>query len=361
MIGARETGNETYAVNLLNALARTARSQDTIIAAVARPGDAGARLDLRKNDLVVQVSESPFRRMLVDLPALARRHGADVLHVTYAGPLLCHCPMVVTVHDVSFRRNPEWFSPRDRLVLNTGIGATLRRARAVITISRFSRGEISRFYGIPEALIHVTHLAPGAAVAGQQSAAGAAPSGKFSNLRPYVLAVGNLQPRKNLARLASAFAGVCRRGAPHRLVIAGKAEWKESDVYRAIRECGIEDRVVLPGYVPDGDLPDLYRDADVFVFPSLYEGFGLPVLEAMACGAPVVCSSAASLPEVAGDAALMADPNDTGSIENALMEVISDPVLRASLRAKGQARAAGFSWRRTAEETLAVYRSVLRS
>jgi glycosyltransferase involved in cell wall biosynthesis len=267
--------------------------------------------------------------------------------------------MAVTVHDVSFRRDPAWFSRRDRLVLNTGVRTTLRRAAAVITISSFSRSEISRFYRIPQSSIHVTHLAPADAFRDRGRPA-PDQAGKFAGLKPYVLAVGNLQPRKNLARLAEAFAGVCRRGAPHRLVISGKTEWKESDVYSAIRAAGIEDRVLLPGYVPDADLPALYRDADVFVFPSLYEGFGLPVLEAMACGTPVVCSNAASLPEVAGDAAVMADPCDTGAMENAIMRVVSDPDLRASLRAKGLARVAEFSWRRTAEETLAIYRSIPR-
>jgi glycosyltransferase involved in cell wall biosynthesis len=142
-------------------------------------------------------------------------------------------------------------------------------------------------------------------------------------------------------------------------VIAGKAQWRESEVYRAVQQAGLEGRVIFPGYVDDADLPALYRAATVFVYPSLYEGFGLPPLEAMACGTPVISSNAASLPEVVGDAARLIDPADSEALAQALHDVLTQPALQADLRQRGQRRAAQFSWQRCAAETLAVYSAVL--
>jgi glycosyltransferase involved in cell wall biosynthesis len=176
--------------------------------------------------------------------------------------------------------------------------------------------------------------------------------------RPYILSVGSLEPRKNLLRLLEAYARL--EGSRPSLVIAGARNyWKSSPVVETVSRLGLEQHVRFTGYVEDADLPALYSAASLFVFPSLYEGFGLPVLEAMACGTPVVTSSVSSLPEVAGDAALLVDPRDVDAIASAMRRILDDSDLAADLRARGLARAAQFSWERTARETLAVYEKVL--
>jgi glycosyltransferase involved in cell wall biosynthesis len=356
MVGERETGNEAYVVGLLNALANGVAENDTIMAAVAHPEYAAERLKLRPPHLILPVSRSSALRLVRDLPGLARRYRADILHVTYAGPITAPCPVVVTVHDVSFRRNPCWFSFRDRLVLNVGVEHTLRIAKAVLTISEHSKAEICRYYRIPANNVQVTHLAHDPMFTAVHSDRDR--SSIPAAWDPYVLTVGNLQPRKNLVRLIESFSRFVAPRFPHKLVIAGKSVLGGAEIRKALRDTKQADRFLLPGYIAQDSLPALYRKADLFVFPSLYEGFGLPLIEAMACGTPVLTSNAASLPEVAGDAAIMFNPCDTAAIGNALGRVLGDGQLRRELRARGLARSACFSWQRTAAETLAVYRAI---
>jgi glycosyltransferase involved in cell wall biosynthesis len=177
----------------------------------------------------------------------------------------------------------------------------------------------------------------------------------------YMLAVGNLQPRKNLERLLGAFAILAPRFPEVQLALVGQKGWRGAELDSAVRRLGLESRVRLTGYVPDVDLADLYSGAEVFCYPSLYEGFGLPVLEAMACGAPVVTSTSSSLPEVAGEAAVLVDPTSVGELVRALGDVLSADGLRESLRRKGTERASNFSWQRTAALTAGVYDAVLRT
>jgi glycosyltransferase involved in cell wall biosynthesis len=266
---------------------------------------------------------------------------------------------VVTIHDISFEHYPQFFSPRDRLILKTLVPLSARRAAHILTVSQHAKREIVERYGLSPDKITVTYEA-----AGEQFRPIADPASlqvvraKYGiGDSPFALALGNLQPRKNIARLVEAFAQY-RSPLPTSLVVAGKAQWRESEVFRAVQRAGLAGRVIFPGYVDDADLPALYSAATVFVYPSLYEGFGLPPLEAMACGTPVISSNAASLPEVVGDAALLIDPNDTAALAQALHTVLAEPALHADLRRRGFDRAAQFSWQRCAAETLAVYRQV---
>jgi glycosyltransferase involved in cell wall biosynthesis len=175
---------------------------------------------------------------------------------------------------------------------------------------------------------------------------------------PFILSVGARQARKNVPRLLEAFTALRARGSRHRLALAGPTLWSDPTLSAALARHGLGDAVVALGYVDEQDLPALYSAADLFVLPSLLEGFGLPVLEAMACGTPVVCSNTSSLPEVAGDAALLVDPLDIGEIADAMARVLADAALAAELRRRGLERAARFSWQRTARATVAVYRDV---
>ncbi len=172
--------------------------------------------------------------------------------------------------------------------------------------------------------------------------------------QPYVLFVGTVQPRKNLQRLIRAFAQVVSAGLPHRLVIAGRMGWLTEPIRAEVATLGLVDRVHFAGYVPDDDLPALYRGADAFAFPSLYEGFGMPVLEALSYHVPVVASNTTSLPEIVGDAGVLVDPLDEAAIGAALMHVLTDASLRARLAVAGPGRAARFTWEQCARETIAV-------
>ena len=182
---------------------------------------------------------------------------------------------------------------------------------------------------------------------------------RYGIRRPFVLCVGAQQSRKNLPRLVAAFARLRADLPTSRLVIVGPTLWRYDGLQEQIQSLGLDDAVQVLGYVPDKDLPALYSAADVFVFPSLYEGFGLPILEAMACGTPVVCSNSTSLPEVANDAALLIEPHDVDGMAGAMQRVLRDADLRVMLRKSGLKRAQDFSWERAAQETVAVYRQVM--
>jgi glycosyltransferase involved in cell wall biosynthesis len=357
MVGERETGNETYMANLLGGLARINEDDDLCIAA-AHAEAVAPLISGGRGFTVVPVSANPLRRLVRDLPGLTARLRPDAVYATYAGPLIIGCPLVVAVHDVSFKAHPEWFSPRDRLVLNLGVGVTVRRAAALITLSEFSRREIETVYPVPAQRIHVIHAAP----APQFTTEGRDDAGvyvRYGIRRPYLLAVGNLQPRKNLVRLIEAFGRLtASEGLAHNLVLAGRAQWQGSEIGAMVRRLGLSERVMGTGYVGSEDLPAIYRGADLFVYPSLYEGFGLPVLEAMACGTPVVASNGSAIAEVAGSAARLVDPLSVEDLTKGMKEMCTRPEQREAWRQKGLAQSRKFTWERTARHTLDVLHGI---
>lgn len=357
MAGERESGNERYIVNLIAALQKLDLPAEFVIAA-SHPELFSDGCQVRGNWRVEKVSATSFRRLAYELPRLVCREKVDLMHVTYAAPVWPGCRVVTTIHDVSFRPHPEWFSQRDLVVLRTGVGLTLAAGAEVITISEYSKEEIIRYYGVHRDRVHVAYLAG-------DPCFGLRPNDvnvfleRLGIRGGYVLAVGNLQPRKNLKRLIKAFALIKqKKGLQVQLVIAGKAQWQESEVVEEVDRLGLTQDVCFPGYVSDAELITLYRQASVFVYPSLYEGFGLPVLEAMSCGVPVVTSHCTSIPEVAGDAALMVDPMDADALADALCKLLVDSSLQESLRNKGRARAESFTWENTARKTWEVYKKM---
>lgn len=357
MVGERETGNETYMANLLRGLARI-NADDELCIAAAHPEAIAPLIAGGRGFTVVPVSANPFRRLLRELPVLSSRLEPNLVFATYAGPPTIRRPMVVIVHDVSFKRYPEWFSPRDRLVLNVGVGVSVRRAAAVITPSEFSKREIQRLYRLRADRIHVTPQAAGGHFTPEEQD-DAAVRARYGIRKPYLLAVGNLQPRKNLVRLIEAFGLLtARAGFAHDLVLVGKAEPQGAEIGAMIRRLRLSDRVKATGYVNAEELPALYRGADVFVYPSLYEGFGLPVLEAMACGSPVVTSDVSSIPEVAGAAARLVNPRSVPDLANAIADICASPEERAHWRLKGLAHSHTFTCERTAQQTVDVWRAV---
>jgi len=240
------------------------------------------------------------------------------------------------------------------------VPAILRGADRIITISEASKRDIVRCYRVPEEKVSVTCLAaslPGLTT--DQTLM--SPDSGTAPPKPYILNVGTLEPRKNLAGLLKAFARARSKGLPHSLVVVGANGWGNSPVAGLVNELRIKEHVHFTGFVDDQTLPRLYGGADFFVYPSLYEGFGLPVLEAMACGTPVITSNVSSMPEVAGEAALLVDPCSTAEISDAMLRLAGDEELQSQMRAKGIERAGHFSWERTAEQTWQIYQEVIGS
>lgn len=266
---------------------------------------------------------------------------------------------VLTVPDLAFERYPDETMPGMLDFLKNAVPRSVRRADHVIAISDATRDELITLYGTPPDKVTAVPLGVDTRFDAQRDpAAEAALRARLAiPPGPFVLTVGTMQPRKNHRRLIAA---VARLREPFPLVIAGGPGWGYDDVRREVHRLGMAERVVFVGFVDDRDLPDLYRAAAVFAYPALYEGFGLPVLEAMACGTPVVTSRVSSLPEVAGeDAALLVDPLDVDGLAGALDRLLADDEARARQRARGLARAATFTWERTARETWAVYERLL--
>ena len=352
MVGSRETGNETYVRGLVSGFSELKSDVELYVYHTGSSWTASTnRIQFRSI-----ASSSPWFRLTVGFPGYALRDSLALLHVTYSAPLWVPCPVVLTVHDISYVEHPEWFSPRDLRVLSRTVPLSIRKARRVITVSELCRRQIIESYRVaPEKVIAIPNAAGPAAAPVSEAAAHLVLAGLgIDSERPYVLAVGNLQPRKNLIRLVNAVRSVVAAGVDIDLVVVGPEHYRGDEVLAAAREAA--DRIKFTGYISDQQLAACYSRAAVFAFPSLFEGFGIPLLEAMAHGVPVVCSNAGAFPEVCGDAAIYFDPANVDSIAGALTRVISDSELRLDLVSKGRVRERQFSWARAAEETMAVYR-----
>ena len=357
VVGRRQTGNETYVVNLASELAR--RTDLETVAYIDRgvtwPGTAPVpklrELRLRARQL----------RIAVELPYRAARDRADLLHVQYVAPVTGRIPLVTAIHDVSFEDVPDLFSRSTTWRLKVSVRSSARRSAAVVTLSEFTRRRLLHHYDLaPERVI----VAPGGVSDRWKRLSPEESASRMEGLAVptrFILAVGNLHPRKNVPRLVRAVASLRRRGSDVGLVLAGQPGWRADDVQRAIAEVRGDDWVVLTGYVPDPVLEALYNEAAAVAYLSTYEGFGLPVAEALAVGAIVVASDATSIPEVAGDAAILVDPLDDDAIVHGLEQAITDQVLGARLREAGPRRAAELSWRKCADATVDAYYLALGS
>jgi glycosyltransferase involved in cell wall biosynthesis len=275
-------------------------------------------------------------------------------------PLFNSLPGVVTVHDLAYLLYPAHFPTKRRHYFQWLVPPSLRRARRIITVSENSKRDLCRLLAVPEEKVRVIYngVEPQFRVATQPALVERVRA-KYELPPKIVLSVGVLEPRKNLERLVQAFALLRQRGIEHRLVLVGAAGWGYENLLRLPRELGLDDAVRFLGFVSQADLPLLYNAADLFVYPSLYEGFGLPALEAMACGTPVVVSHVSSLPEVVGDAGVLVDPHSVEGIAEAIYRCLRSDGLREELREAGLKQAARFSWHEAARQTLQVYREVL--
>jgi len=362
LITGRNTGDRTYWRGLIGGLAQIG-GDDEFFLYVRKPVDPsdlpplGPRFHIR---VVPSIHERLWS--LAAFPLAAERDRIDVAHVQYTVPPFMPAPTVTTIADISFKLFPHLFPRKDAFILGRSIPASIARAAAVIGVSENTRRDILANYpsAAPEKVFAVYNgVDP---IYRQPTVAQAESYREFVKLRytlsgPYLLCVGLLQPRKNVPLLLRAFQRAKSAAAlPHVLVIAGRRGWLAEETEKLIEQAAGD--VVFTGYIADEDLPKLYAAADALAYPSLYEGFGLPPAEAMACGCPVITSNTSSLPEVVGDAGILLDPTDEDAWTEGLARLLTDGALRKELGERAAVRAQRFSWITAAQQTLDVYREV---
>jgi len=363
-VGTQLGGNETYAINLIEALAQI--DQENLYTLYVTQRVAVDRFTGRWPNFTVKrtLPHSPLVRIPLTLTAELRRHPVDLLHVQYTAPPLVPCPVVTTIHDLAFEHLPETFNRRSWIQLRLTVRRTARRSAHIITVSEYSRRDICETYGIaPERITVTPEAAPSHFAPVTNETELRKIRERYGIESDYILSLGSIQPRKNLVRLIEAYSCLRRLRSDSKLpalVLAGKRGWLDSEIFRAARQTGFGKDILFIGYASEPDLPALYSGAVGFVYASYFEGFGLPVVEAMQCGVPVIAGNRTSIPEVAGGAALLFDPFDTAALSNAIARLIDDSHLRALLRAKGFKRAKDFNWKTTAELTLQAYRRAAR-
>ncbi len=287
--------------------------------------------------------------------------GVTLFHATeHLLPKITHARSVFTLHDVAYLLFPQYHLPQNRIYLTLMMPRFLARADRLIAVSEATRRDALRYYRLnPEKIVVIPEGVEARFQPEPDPARLAALRQKYALPERFILCVGTIEPRKNLPTLLDAFAAVRPRHPQVGLVIAGGRGWLYQSFFEHRRAVGLENQVRLTGHVPDDDLPALINCAEVFAFPSVFEGFGLPPLEAMACGVPIVCSNASSLPEVTGDSGLSLPPHDVQAWAEALDRLLTDPALHADLRGRGLARARQFTWEAAARKTLEVYQSVI--
>jgi glycosyltransferase involved in cell wall biosynthesis len=360
LIGQR-TGVGNYTARLLSALLDVNQEWEYRLYS----NRALRHLELHSSRLVQPSAYFPLSRWLwmqTILSLAIRRDCPDLCHFTNAlAPLWLPGPFVLTIHDASLLLYPQ-YHPRARLLtIRLLLPVVARRASAIIAVSNHARSELIRVLDLPPGKVHVVYeAAPDTYMPVTAPAQLGAVRNRYRLPERYLLYVGTLEPRKNLSCLVRAFGQIRRRWQDHHLIIAGASGWLMENFEREIEQLDLKQSVHLLGYVPDDDLPGLFSMATAFVFPSLYEGFGLPPLEAMACGTPVLTSNTSSLAEICADAAQLVDPQDEASLVAGLEKLLSDAAWRQELAWRGLRRAQAFSWEGAARETTAVYCRVLR-
>ncbi|HMQ52704.1 MAG TPA: glycosyltransferase family 1 protein [Anaerolineae bacterium] len=360
----KHAGLGRYAAEVARALAEDGAVKLSLF--YNREGQAELPADLdRLPQRTVNIGNKPWR-MAVLLSQLSRRpmdrvFGAtELFHAT--NHLLAHFKQartVFTLHDLIFLHYPEYHMFYNRWYLTLAMPHFLRAADLIIVPSACTKRDAQKFYGLPEDKIKVIYEAAGPHFQPiRQAEAVDRVRRKYGLPERFLLHVGTIEPRKNLTRLLDAFHALLGEEPELRLVLVGKKGWLYESFFQRLQALGLQERVIFPGFVDEAELPAFYQLAQVFVYPSFYEGFGLPPLEAMSCGAAVVSSQAASLPEVVGEAGLMVDPADTGALTRALRRVLLDAELRRKLQKRSLEQAQRFSWAKAAQMLVEAYGSV---
>jgi glycosyltransferase involved in cell wall biosynthesis len=354
-IPARLTGAGIYAAGLLSALARRDDVEAEVLVGPAS-ADALAAPGLRLRVVAAAGAGRPARIAWTQLAAgrAVRRTGNQVHHgLHYELPYRPSLPQVVTVHDLTLVTHPEWHEPAKVRYFGWAMRRAVAAADRVLCVSATTAADLAEHLGVAPDRVDVTPLGTDLAPASEQEVAEL--RARLGLDGPFLLGLGTLEPRKDLPTLVRAFATLAGE-LPHDLVLAGLPGWGAGELAATVAASGVAGRIHLPGYVSEADKAALLSGADLLVYPSRYEGFGLPVLEAMACGTPVVTTTGGSLPEVAGDAALLVEPGDPEQLAAAVVKLLGDQAAWTDLSHRGYARAVGYTWERCAELTLAAYR-----
>jgi len=360
-VGTQLAGNVTYITGLIEALAEidTANQYTLYVTkpeAVEKYAGRWPNFRVRRT-----LPHFPLIRVPITLTAELRLRPVDLLFVQYSGPISVPCKLVTSIHDISYEHLPETFKRRSRFQMRLTIPRTARMADHVVTPSEYSRQDLIDTYGLPPEKVTTIPLAASTFFKPVTEAAEIERVRKKYDLPgDYILGVGSIQPRKNLGRLISAYSQLSmKRDDLPPMILAGKMAWLFEETLREIETHGLKEKIRFTGFVPDEDLPGLYSAAKCFVYPSFFEGFGLPPLEAMRCGTAVITGDRTSLPEVVGDAGILIDPFDVGAIAAAIERVLTDDKLREEMVQMGLERARQFTWISTARQTLDVFEKVM--
>lgn len=354
MLGRRAGGPETYEQQLLQALAAVDRHNEYHVWLLdQRAGDA---LCFDQPNFVPHVLWPSTRSisMAVSLPLAIKRYRLSLLHATFVPPPICPAKLVLTMHGSVTFSHPYFYSPHVLARLNPLLRQGVRRARLTVCVSDFVKHELMERFSVPEERLMTVYHGVSSAFKPQPAAA-ARVQRDHGLTNPYVLYVGKLHANKNIVRLIEAFDQATKGREEIDLVLVGRMFYGSDDIEQTVQRLGLAPRVHRLGHLAHAVLPDLYSVAQCLVFPTLWEGFGLPIIEAMACGTPVITSDIACVPEITAGAAVLVDPLSTEAIAGALSDLLARPEKRADLRARGIARAAGFTWERTAQQTLQAY------
>jgi glycosyltransferase involved in cell wall biosynthesis len=358
------SGNCTYIRNLLKALCKIDNQNEYVLYVTdIRHPFYQDFLPFEHVKIKPIPVKNPFIRIPFCLAWETLKDSLDILHVQYIAPPLHRGKLVAIIHDLGFLYYPEFFSKFEVFRSKILIRSTAKRSDKIITGSDFSKNDIVQSYGINPHKIEVVPLGVSPAFKPESDATKIQKiSEKYRIQKPYILCVGRLNPRKNLTTLVEAFAILKReKSIPHKLIITGKEDFGTQKIIRSIKKTDYFRDVLFTGYVDDQDLNSLYNGADVFLYLSLFEGIGLPVLEAMSCGVPVIVSNSSSLIEIAGGAGVLVNPLDPREIGNAIFRIISNQDLRKEYAARGISRVKKYSWLSTAQQTLTVYKSIIQS
>lgn len=356
MSGRNAGGPEIYERGLIANLAALDAENEYHIFCLNQAASAALQVDRPNFHYHVLEPRSRVLSMSLSLPFALRRTGISFMHAAYMPPPFSPVDYAFTLHCSSPFIHPEFFPPLIRARIKALTRRGMNTARHIICVSQNVLDLAADYYQVPRERMSVVHNGVGEHFRAIPDSDAQPFLDRYRIERPYMLFIGRYETRKNILRTIEAFDIFRREAAPDmKLVLAGAQSWAGSAVDRLIGQRGLRANIIEPGYISNADLPNIYSAAEVFVFPSLWEGFGIPVVEAMASGTPVLTSNLSSLPEVAADAALFVDPYSIDDIALGMEKLYRDEGLRHSLREKGLRRAADFSWRRTAEQTLDVY------
>lgn len=364
VIGDKSGGNETYYKNLIEHICNIATDEEIYLYFNEWKKSSTIKIDNRKNIHIKSFKNSnPVKRNISYLPGYVQKDNLDILHLQYFPIFTKKCSIVATIHDISFEHYPEYFTKKDLFMNKILIPKLAKQADKILTVSNFSKQDIVDKYGINPEKIVVTHLATSEKfkIIKDYNLLQQVKT-KFNLNGEYILTVGNLQPRKNLSRLFTAYINMRdKKLINEKLVVVGKKAWLYSDIFNFVNESKYKEDIIFTDYVEEEELALLYNGAKLFVYPSVFEGFGLPSLEAMSCGTPVVTSNITSIPEVTGNAAVLFNPWNVDDIEEKIVTTIKDQNMLNKLSDLGLKRSQEFSWKKTAETTFEVYKEVIRN